>query len=353
MLKAKGLTKAFGSSTVLKGVSLELGSSDFVCLLGPSGCGKTTLLRILCGIEQPDAGEIWLNGKDMTRAAPQERRFGVVFQSYALFPNLTARQNVEYGLQNLSSSARRQRSREMLDLVGLGDLMERFPAQLSGGQQQRVALARALAPQPPVLLLDEPLSALDAKVRETLRHEIVGIQRALGVPTVMVTHDQEEALAMADRVVLMSDGTVDQESSPIELYRSPKSVFAAQFVGRATLINARHSEGCVKVGSLSLPIRASNQISEGEPVVLSIRPERFSLLRTHETQDPNSLVLEAQIAAIKFGGAFWNLEVDCRELGHRLSVDLQNSGQAACPWEIGEMIRIAAPIDALQPIGQA
>ena len=351
MLVAKGLSKAFGSSKVLRQVSLALGPADFVCLLGPSGCGKTTLLRILCGIETADAGQILLRGEDITHTPAQDRRFGVVFQSYALFPNLTAEQNVSYGLTHLSPPARQRRAREMLDLVGLIDFCNRFPAQLSGGQQQRVALARALAPEPAILLLDEPLSALDAKVRENLRHEIVSIQRSLGVPTIMVTHDQEEALAMADRVVLMSDGVIEQESSPVDLYRSPKSIFAAQFVGRANLVPALYAHGIYRVGPFSVPARGPVPTRDGEEVMLAIRPERFDLLNGADAPHADRLAFHGQVRSIRFGGAFWNLELDCPDLQQPIWVDLRNAGHTGCPWAIGGSIGVSVPHDALHPVG--
>ena len=231
-LQLRGITKRYGRQTVLDGIDLAIDSEEFVCLLGPSGCGKTTLLRILCGIEPEHQGRVWLDSEDITAWSAARRRFGVVFQSYALFPNLTARQNVRYGLQGMDPAKAARRADEMLDLVELAAHRDKYPAQLSGGQQQRVALARALAPSPRLLLLDEPLSALDAQVRTFLRHEIRRLQRHLRIPTVMVTHDQDEAMGMADRIVLMDNGHIVQESAPVQLYARPRNTFAARFVGR-------------------------------------------------------------------------------------------------------------------------
>jgi ABC-type Fe3+/spermidine/putrescine transport system ATPase subunit len=235
LLQLRGLSKRYGPQTVVDGIDLDIGEGEFVCLLGPSGCGKTTLLRMLCGIETVSSGRVLLRGHDITQTPPAARGFGVVFQSYALFPNLTAMENVAYGLTGLDRARRQARAQEMLDLVGLGAFGARFPSQLSGGQQQRVALARALAPNPGLLLLDEPLSALDAQVRHNLRGEIRRLQRALRIPVIMVTHDQDEALAMADRVVLMDAGRVAQQATPAALYVQPASGFVARFIGRMNL----------------------------------------------------------------------------------------------------------------------
>src|SRR3954463_8486968 len=232
-LRIEHLSKRFGAFTALKDVSLEVRRGEFVCFLGPSGCGKTTLLRAVAGLDPQEEGRIEIAGRDVTRAPPAERDFGIVFQSYALFPNLTVAQNVGYGLVNRRRPGAevKRRVEELLTLVGMPEQSAKYPVQLSGGQQQRVALARALATSPSLLLLDEPLSALDARVRVYLRHEIKSLQRRLGLTTIMVTHDQEEALTMADRIVVMNHGVIEQVGSPIEIYRNPSSPFVAEFVG--------------------------------------------------------------------------------------------------------------------------
>lgn len=232
-LAVSRLTKKFGSTVVVDDVSLEIGSGEFVCVLGPSGCGKTTLLRLIAGFEAADAGSIHQAGQDVTRLPPEARDFGIVFQSYALFPNRTVDRNVAFGLEALGvdRAARAGRVDELLALVGLADHARKFPSQLSGGQQQRVALARALALSPGLLLLDEPLSALDANVRANLRDELRALQRRVGVTTLMVTHDQQEALSIADRLVVMNSGRIEQIGTPIELYQRPANLFVARFLG--------------------------------------------------------------------------------------------------------------------------
>ena len=243
-LRIERLTKQFGAFTALADISLEIHEGEFVCFLGPSGCGKTTLLRAIAGLDIQTSGRIEQAGRDISALPPSKRDFGIVFQSYALFPNLTAAANVAYGLENARAPKAEvaARVRELLDMIGMGEQGAKYPAQLSGGQQQRVALARALATSPGLLLLDEPLSALDAKVRVYLRHEIKQLQRRLGVTTVMVTHDQEEALTMADRIVVMNHGVIEQVGTPLEIYRSPRTAFVADFVGTMNFIEGMMAE---------------------------------------------------------------------------------------------------------------
>ncbi|MBL8704598.1 MAG: ATP-binding cassette domain-containing protein [Rhodospirillales bacterium] len=237
-LSLRGIVKRFGAVTALDGVSLDVAEGEFVCFLGPSGCGKTTLLRSIAGLELPEAGSILLGGEELARTPARLRNFGVVFQSYSLFPNMTVARNLAYGLEcrGWKRSEIEERVARMLSLVRLDNQAEKYPHQLSGGQQQRIALARALAPRPRMLLLDEPLSALDAKVRDELRGEIRDLQRALGVTTIMVTHDQDEAMEIADRIVLMNDGRIEQVGSAADLYERPASRFVAAFVGRMNVL---------------------------------------------------------------------------------------------------------------------
>ncbi len=237
-LSLSRITKRFGAVTALDRIGLDIAEGEFLCFLGPSGCGKTTLLRVIAGLETPDEGEIRLQDGRLDAMPARQRNFGVVFQSYSLFPNMTVARNVAYGLEcrGWRGARKDERVRAMLDLVHLADQSGKLPHQLSGGQQQRVALARALAPEPKMLLLDEPLSALDAKVREELRGEIRDLQRALGITTIMVTHDQDEAMELADRIVLMNNGVIEQIGRAEELYEQPANRFVAEFIGRMNVL---------------------------------------------------------------------------------------------------------------------
>jgi len=254
-LKIENLTKKFGDFTALEDISLEVFEGEFVCFLGPSGCGKTTLLRAIAGLDIQTFGRIEQAGKDISRLPPSERDFGIVFQSYALFPNLTVDRNVAYGLENRKTPKPEIDTKvsELLQLVGLPEQGDKYPAQLSGGQQQRVALARALATSPGLLLLDEPLSALDAKVRARLRREIKDLQLKLGVTTIMVTHDQEEALTMADRIVIINEGVIEQVGTPEDIYIRPASPFVADFVGTMNFLpGTAGTQGHVKLDGIEL-----------------------------------------------------------------------------------------------------
>ncbi len=275
-LAASRLTKRFGTFTALDDVSLSIERGEFVCFLGPSGCGKTTLLRAIAGLDPQDEGTIIQDGRDVSALPPSRRDFGIVFQSYALFPNMTVLANVGYGLaaQGQTKPMVENRVRELLALVGLSDQWWKYPAQLSGGQQQRVALARAIAMNPGLLLLDEPLSALDALVRVHLRGEIKALQRRLGITTVMVTHDQEEALSIADRIVVMNRGRVEQVGTPEAVYRQPASLFVAGFVGHMNSLPATVADaGAVSAGRATIAADAASRFASGTAVQLCVRPE--------------------------------------------------------------------------------
>jgi putative spermidine/putrescine transport system ATP-binding protein len=279
-LTFNNVRKTFGPNTALEGLDLEVHDGELISLLGPSGCGKTTALRIAAGFERADAGRILVGGSDITNQPPNKRNMGMVFQSYSLFPNLTVAGNVEYGLRTrgIARAERHQRVAEMLELVQLAPMANRYAHQISGGQQQRVALARALAIRPQVLLLDEPLSALDAKVRATLRDEIRRIQTELGITTLFVTHDQEEALAISDRVGVMSNGRLEQLGPPTEVYRHPASAFVARFVGSMNQLPAVvFGPDSVEVGGHVVNTPAVGQHSVGESVLFLVRPEDMSL----------------------------------------------------------------------------
>ncbi|WP_028552308.1 putative 2-aminoethylphosphonate ABC transporter ATP-binding protein [Paenibacillus sp. UNC451MF] len=286
-LSIHGIHKTFGSFTALKDVNVDIRKNEFICLLGPSGCGKTTLLRIIAGLETPSQGRITVGGKDITQLPPSKRNFGMVFQSYALFPNLTAYQNIAYGLQGrkLSKAEIDEKVREGLALVDLEHVSSRYPAQLSGGQQQRIALARAVVLSPDFLLLDEPLSALDAKVRLKLRTEIRDLQEKLGITTIMVTHDQEEALSMADRIVVMKNAEVMQIGSPQEVYDRPNSPFVADFIGAINFIE---------------DAPGSHQLGIQQP--LAVRPEHIGIAPAGSSGG-----VQAVVKHIEFRGAFYRI----------------------------------------------
>jgi putative spermidine/putrescine transport system ATP-binding protein len=278
-VRLEGISRRFGNVQALDGLDLDMTPGELVALLGPSGCGKTTALRILAGLEDADSGRILVGGKDVADLPVNRRDMGMVFQAYSLFPHLTARENVEFGLRlrHQQATRRRQRAYDMLELVGIGAQADRYPQQLSGGQQQRVALARALAIQPQVLLLDEPLSALDAKVRLQLRDEIRRIQLEVGTTTLFVTHDQEEALALADRVGVMHDGRLEQIGSPEEIYRSPATPFVAEFVGLSNRIPGRVRDDVVVVLDTRLPLVDAASVRNG-PVTALVRPEAVDVV---------------------------------------------------------------------------
>ncbi|MBA3416756.1 MAG: ABC transporter ATP-binding protein [Chloroflexia bacterium] len=278
-LQAVGLAKRYGAAAAVAGVALEAKPGEFVSLLGPSGCGKTTSLRLIAGLERPDAGRILLDGRDVTDLPAQRRGIGMVFQQYALFPNLSAAENIAFALRvrRRPPSEVDRRVRELLALVHLEEAADRFPHQLSGGMQQRVALARALAMAPPLLLLDEPLSALDAAIRDELRTELRRLQRRLDLTVLYVTHDQAEAMALSDRIVVMDKGTVSQVGTPRELYDQPATRFAAAFVGvsnrRQTTVEATAGRAVVRWGSALLTVSPNGSLSAGTAVTASWRPE--------------------------------------------------------------------------------
>ena len=301
-LELRGVTKTFGSFTALRDIDLDVAQGEFVCFLGPSGCGKTTLLRIIAGLEVQSTGSVRQAGRDISRLPPAQRDYGIVFQSYALFPNLSVSDNVAYGLVNRRDprAAIAARVAELLKLVGLPGAGAKFPSQLSGGQQQRIALARALATSPGLLLLDEPLSALDALERVRLRQEIRALQQRLRVTTIMVTHDQEEALSMADRIVVMNQGEIEQIGSALEIYREPASPFVADFVGKVNVLAGTVEAGGVRVGSCLLKCNGG-AAAAGHAVKLYLRPEDI-IARPIAPGDSN--VLDARIDKIEFLGSY-------------------------------------------------
>jgi putative spermidine/putrescine transport system ATP-binding protein len=276
-VRLEGLTRRYGSLLALDGLDLDIAGGELLALLGPSGCGKTTALRAIAGFDRPDGGRVLVDGRDVTDVPASKRDMGMVFQAYSLFPNLTVAENVAFGLKvrHRGRDERTARASELLELVGLADRRDRYPHQLSGGQQQRVALARALAVAPQVLLLDEPLSALDAQVRVQLREEIRRIQLELGITTVFVTHDQAEALSVADRVGVLRSGRLEQVASPADLYERPATVFVAQFVGTMNRLPATVGAGSAEVLGVRRPI--AGDTPSGGPVVALLRPEALTV----------------------------------------------------------------------------
>jgi iron(III) transport system ATP-binding protein len=352
-LALDGVAKQFGAFTALQGVDLQIVRGEFVCFLGPSGCGKTTLLRIIAGLETPSGGHLWQDGREITALPPAQRDYGIVFQSYALFPNLSVADNVAYGLVNRREPKARVKARvtELLALVGLPGVESRFPAQLSGGQQQRIALARALATSPGLLLLDEPLSALDAIVRVRLRQEIKALQRQLGVTTIMVTHDQEEALSVADRIVVMNHGVIEQVGTPMEVYREPATPFVADFVGRINAVAAvRAADGRLRIGHTEF---AGNGLAghgrPGEAVTVYLRPEDV-LARPVAPGDAN--VFEADIERIEFLGSYCRVTVGGAALADQhLEVVLSLNYLAEQQLEVGSRLPLKLLPERLRVFG--
>jgi putative 2-aminoethylphosphonate ABC transporter ATP-binding protein len=305
-LVLENISKHFGSLVAVQNVDLVIEPGEFICFLGPSGCGKTTLLRIITGFEQQTTGNLIYDGKVINDVIPQKRDFGIVFQSYALFPNMTVHQNIAFGL-NMRKVPRRlsdERVSEILQLVGLTEWERHYPSQLSGGQQQRVALGRAIAIKPKVLLLDEPLSALDAKIRLRLRTVIKKLQEELGITMIYVTHDQEEALAMADRVVIMRDGEIRQIGTPWEIYKEPKTSFIAEFVGISNFITAKKKNGNIQFGGLEMAVTNLDDI-DSQTLYLAIRPENIELLAEDISAENylTSNIVEVEAEIINFLGA--------------------------------------------------
>ncbi|MGQ9647708.1 MAG: ABC transporter ATP-binding protein [Thermodesulfobacteriota bacterium] len=305
----KDIKKTFGSLVALQDINLEVHEGEMVCLLGPSGCGKTTLLRLVAGFESPSQGVIEFEGRSLVGVSPQERNFGIVFQSYALFPHLTIKENIAFGMsaRRLPQNEIEKRVRALLNLVELTDVEKKFPRQLSGGMQQRVALARALATSPRILLLDEPLSALDAKIRLRLRGEIRRLQKQLQLTTIYVTHDQEEALSIADKIVVMSQGRIQQIGSPLEIYENPLNPFVADFVGSANLCRCQIMDEAkpeIQWNSVTLQLAERPNVKAGK-AIFAVRPEFIKIFKqggAGTSMPPN--VVEATINAFTFLGSF-------------------------------------------------
>ena len=331
-LQVKDLRKSFGDKEVLKGISFEVESGKFLSLLGPSGCGKTTILRIICGLETADEGEVLVDGKDVTKVRPEKRNIGLVFQNYALFPSMNVAKNVGYGLKmhKVPQPEIDERVKEALELVKLGGYETRRVKQLSGGEQQRVALARALVTRPEILLLDEPLSALDRKIRAEMQYEIRNIQRQIGTTTVFVTHDQEEALTMSDQIILFHDGEIEQQGDPHTIYSQPATVFASDFLGKANLLSGKlaceDGKWFMTDGKIKITL---NHVGgkEGDEIKTAVRGEYFEFC-SEDKEGANPFHLEKKI----FTGLAWRL---MGRLGSQ-PLDISALGTAASELEEGK-----------------
>jgi spermidine/putrescine transport system ATP-binding protein len=349
-LELRALEKRFEEVTAVDSIDLEVTAGEFFSLLGPSGCGKTTTLRLIAGFERPSGGEILLDGTSLAAVSPDRRNVNTVFQSYALFPHLDVLDNVSFGMryQKVPRKERERRAREALELVELGALAKRRPHQLSGGQQQRVALARALVLQPSVLLLDEPLGALDAKIRRQLRIELKALQEELGTTFVFVTHDQEEALSMSDRIAVMNRGRVDQIGTPREVYESPATLFVADFLGVANVMRAEavgsNGSGCtVRVGEFELHAGCGDLGARGAASVV-IRPERLEVI-PHGERGENCL--PGMIDRTVFVGS--NLQVMVRLVtGEVVQASIPNQGNGLELHDQGKPVMVHAPAEALR-----
>jgi len=343
----ENVCKNFGSLVALNNVSITIEPGEFVCFLGPSGCGKTTLLRIITGFEQATSGNIIYGGKLINDIIPQKRDFGIVFQSYALFPNMTVNQNIAFGLKmrKMPQKLIDERLMEMLNLLGLTGWEKHYPSQLSGGQQQRVALGRAIAIKPHVLLLDEPLSALDAKIRVRLRTVIKRLQHELEITMIYVTHDQEEALALADRVIIMRNGQFRQIGSPWEIYKQPQTSFVAEFVGTSNFIAGTKKDGRVEFGQFELTATGMDDV-EGETVYLAIRPENIEIVGVTippENCTPSNII-EVSVEVVNFLGAV--VRITFLLEGEEMLVDLPEKEFEKFSLKRGDKIRLYFPPDA-------
>ncbi|MBI2236960.1 MAG: ABC transporter ATP-binding protein [Actinobacteria bacterium] len=337
-LRLQGLVKRFGDVTAVAGVDLELPPGELISFLGPSGCGKTTLLRMIAGLEPPTEGRVYLDDEDITDRPPHTRDIGMVFQTLALFPHLSVAGNIGYGLRirGVPREQVRNRVEELLTLVSLEGLADRRISQLSGGQRQRVATARALALEPRLFLLDEPLSALDANLREQLQVELRLLQQKLGITTVMVTHDQREAMTMSDLVVVMRIGQIEQVGEPLEVYRRPATAFVARFIGATNLLRGRVADGAVRVGDREFRVTGDGA-REGEDVVVSVRPEDAHLV-VGEVPERNALA--GTVVFVRDLGELFECYVDCGLDEH---VVVAGSPRERIPVEQGERVAVLFP----------
>jgi len=351
-LNLSGITKQFGETIVVQDFNLDIEKGEFVSFLGPSGCGKTTTLRMVAGFEIPSSGRIILDGADITEKAPNQRNVGMIFQAYALFPNMTVAQNIGFGLRirKEPEAEIKQRVEEMISLINLEKHADKYPFQLSGGQQQRVALARALANRPQVLLLDEPLSALDAKIRVSLRAEIRAIQKRLGITAIFVTHDQEEALSISDRVVVMYQGRADQIGTPFEIYNFPKTQFVANFVGSLNTAVAEVTDaakGLLTMDGIQL-VSADNMenLHTGDKVRIAIRPERLNFV----SEGRKANIIDCKVENITFLGSVVRIQMTVGNA--KFNMDTFNRPSLELP-KIGDIQQVTCSREAVLILGSA
>ncbi|MDR2050440.1 MAG: spermidine/putrescine ABC transporter ATP-binding protein PotA [Deltaproteobacteria bacterium] len=348
ILEMRGVSKNYGSTIALHDVNLHVANGEFLTLLGPSGCGKTTILRLFSGFETPTRGELLLNGQVINDIVPEKRKLNTVFQNYALFPHMTVRENVAFGLrmQKRPKDEINRRVREALHMVHLENLADRRPAQLSGGQQQRVAIARAVINNPLVLLLDEPFSALDFKLRKQMQFEIKHLQRQLGITFVFVTHDQEEAFAMSDRVVVMNEGYIEQIGTPKEIYEEPESLFVARFVGEINILEGvilevqENNSYLAEVEGVVFPLRTRREFARGEKVRVLLRPEDIKIYHAHEVSAP-SRFLQGRINESVYKGATVDVSITLDNGTKIQSAEFFNEDDADISYNAGERVSVS------------
>lgn len=339
-LSLEKIRKAFGAKEVLNDISLNVETGELLAILGPSGCGKSTLLRVVAGLLRADRGTVRIAGRQMNGVPPRDRGIGFVFQDYALFPKMTVLDNVAFGLrvQGVPPGDRNRKTSEMLELVGLAEEADQFVETLSGGQRQRVALARALAVSPSLLLLDEPLSALDIKVRERLRREIAAVQKKVGITTLIVTHDQEEAMELGDRIAVMNEGRFEQVASPRDVYQVPATEFVAKFIGGVNVLPGQLYRGAAYAGNLAIRMEGNGIPSHGGTVKVLLRPEDVTLLPPGIAE---SGMTHATVKSVSWLGAHLRLEIATEE-GYPLTALLQRSHSMADRVSAGDTVRVAA-----------
>jgi len=340
LLSLRSVTKRFGAATVLDDITVDIKESEFLTILGESGSGKTTLLRIIGGFEQATSGELWMLGKRLDTQPPNRRNINTVFQHYALFPHLSVFENVAYGLRakRIAGAELSGRVDAALTQMKLNEFSRRRPTQLSGGQQQRVAVARALVNRPSLLLLDEPLSALDANLRRHMQAELKALQREVGITFVFVTHDQEEAMTLSDRIVLLRHGRIEQIDAPREIYNRPKTPYVASFIGYTNLLTALIKDGRARIGSLEWPHKSDQQ-----EALFSLRPEHIKIVKSDDAGATGGLRCRGSVRSRVFAGASELLEVDCED---GLQLKIRVPGQIA----LANDVIVEVPLERLVPL---